>query len=533
MTATMDVWQASGRSLFWQQLKHSKDYDVIVIGGGITGAGVALEAAKHGQKVLLLERQDFAWGTSSRSSKMVHGGLRYMAQGDFKTTRESVHERERLLKEAPGLVSLMDYAMPHYQGQFPPHWLFYLLLSIYDLFAGKRYRTFIKAKEFLRATPFLKSQGLQGASQFADAVTDDSRLVMRVLHEAKALGVDCLNYAAVTELIKTQNRVTGVRIQNQISQEILELNTAVVINATGAWVDELRKQVGGKAKIRPARGSHLVVSASKLPVQQSLTLLHPQDQRPVFIYPWEGRTVVGTTDIDHGSIDNTEAKVSQQEVDYLFALLAHYFPSLALTPKDVIASFSGVRPLIASGALNPSKEKRNHSVWVEQGLVSVSGGKLTTFRLIALDALAQAKKYLPHWQNNVNSNIFSPVHCQRADFLDLPKTLQERLLGFYGQQLETLLTLAQSGELEPVADTPILWVELRYAARFESVQHLDDLILRRTRLGLLLPDGGIEVSDQLKAICQQELNWDDARWDEEYARYQHIWQSHYSLPNLR
>lgn len=527
----MQYWQPSGHQKLWEKLsKNSENYDVIVIGGGITGAGVALEASKHGQKVLLVERQDFAWGTSSRSSKMVHGGLRYMAQGDLKTTRESVQERETLLREAPGLVSLMNYAMPHYKRQFPPFWLFYMLLWLYDLFARKRYRTFVKAQKFSEQNPELKKEGLVGASQFSDAVTDDSRLVMRVLHEAQYLGAECINYVAVTQLIKKNEQVKGVRLVNQLTQQSCEVFAKIIINATGAWVDELRGQLGQSAKIRPARGSHLVLSAERLKVTQSLTLLHPKDQRPVFIYPWEGRTVVGTTDIDHGALGNQEATVSLGEMNYLFDLLQHYFPQAELAENDIIATFSGVRPLIAGGALNPSKEKRSHSVWVEQGLVSVSGGKLTTFRVIALDALAHAKKALPNWRNAASNKMFQPAQCQEAPFLALPVQVQRRLLGYYGMQTDSLMNMAQENELLAIADTPLLWAELRFSARYESAQHLDDLLLRRTRLGLLLHQGGAEFKDKIKVICQQELVWDEQKWQQEWQRYQNIWQAHYSLP---
>ena len=183
----------------------------------------------------------------------------------------------------------------------------------------------------------------------------------------------------------------GLVLRNELTHETTAVFADAVINATGAWADQLRAQVGGEKKIRPARGSHFIIPANLLPVQESFTLLHPKDGRPIFIYPLLNRTVIGTTDLDNGGIDNTEARMSQAELDYLLELLAHYFPKLALDKSNILASFAGVRPLIASGARNPSKEKRNHSIWQEQGLISVSGGKLTTFRLIALDVLAVAQ----------------------------------------------------------------------------------------------------------------------------------------------
>ena len=532
MSSTAIFWQKDGHSALWQHLKQQQRWDVIVVGGGITGAGVAREAVKHGLKTLLLERQDFAWGTSSRSSKMVHGGLRYMAQGDIQTTRHSVHERERLMQEAPGLVDLMSYAMPHYKGQFPPALAFNALLWVYDFFAGKRYRQYFNAKEFAAQTPVLSTVDLTGGTQFADAVTDDSRLVMRVLHEAINEGACCINYVAAQKLILRDDRVRGLSIINEQTRESLEVFADVVINATGAWADELRGQLQQPKKIRPARGSHLVVSHDRLPVTQSLTILHPEDKRPIFIYPWEGRTVIGTTDIDNGGINNTEARISQGELDYLLRLTEHYFPTAQITVADIIATFSGVRPLIAGGALNPSKEKRNHSVWVDKGLVSVSGGKLTTFRLIALDALKAAKPYLTQWpQEKVNARIFTATDCDMPQFKALSQPTQRRLLGYYGNALALLLKPEDTDEMETVEGLPLLWAELRYGAAYEQVQHLDDLLLRRTRLGLLVKQGGDAIKDKIKSICQEELGWDDKRWQEEWQRYQRIWHEHYYLPS--
>lgn len=524
------AWLKNGQLAQWQQLKTDSIWDLIVIGGGITGAGIAREVARLGLKVLLVERQDFAWGTSSRSSKMVHGGLRYMAQGDIQTTRHSVQERERLLKEAPGLVDLMHYAMPHYRKQFPPAFLFNALLFLYDLFAHKSYRKYFSARRYLEKAPFLRAENLVGVSQFADAVTDDSRLVIRVLHEAQNDGACCLNYVAAQELIKKDESVVGLVLRNELTHETTAVFADAVINATGAWADQLRAQVGGEKKIRPARGSHFIIPANLLPVQESFTLLHPKDGRPIFIYPWLNRTVIGTTDLDNGGIDNTEARMSQAELDYLLELLAHYFPKLALDKSNILASFAGVRPLIASGARNPSKEKRNHSIWQEQGLISVSGGKLTTFRLIALDVLAVAQKRLKNWSKNrhLNPQVFTPATDIPAALAQFPAATQRRLLGYYGANLPELLAKAQEGELSFIADTPFLWCELRFCAAYEAVQHLDDLLLRRTRLGLILAAGGEALREQIQPICTQELAWSAEQFAQEWQRYQGIVQRYYS-----
>ena len=507
------------------------EWDVIVAGGGITGAGIAREAARRGLKVLLVERQDFAWGTSSRSSKMVHGGLRYIAAGDIKTTMHSVHERERLLREAPGLVELMGYIMPHYRGGFPGPFVFNTLLRVYDFFAGKRYRKFYPAHEFTSVSPYLRDENLLGGTQFADAVTDDSRLVMRVLREAQSDGALILNYVGVERLLQQDGRVCGVVLRDAINHQCFEVKAQVVINATGAWADELRGQLQQPKKIRPARGSHIVVPAWRLPVAQSFTILHPDDKRPILIYPWEGRTVIGTTDLDNNGIDNTEAAMSRAELEYLLKVARYQFPSCELQESDIISSWAGVRPLVSSGALNPSKEKRDHSVWDDHGLISVSGGKLTTFRLIALDTLNAARRYLNNWPaGEFSEHIFTPALPQHSSFAQLSEHVRKRLSGYYGMDADALLSCAQPGELDEIPGTRTLWAELRFAAASESVQHLDDLLLRRTRIGLLLEQGGLLWIDQIRTMCQPELGWDDDQWADEVHRYRQIWQRFYSIP---
>ncbi|WP_286715152.1 glycerol-3-phosphate dehydrogenase/oxidase [Thalassolituus sp. UBA2009] len=526
------AWVPGQREHQLEQLKSApQHWDVIVAGGGITGAGIAREAARRGLKVLLLERQDFAWGTSSRSSKMVHGGLRYIAAGDVKTTMHSVQERERLMTEAPGLVDQMGYLMAHYKGGFPGPFVFNTLLRIYDFFAGKRYRHYFKRDDFEYLSPLLNEHELIGGTQFADAVTDDARLVVRVLREAQKDGAVVLNYVGVKQLLKDGEQVVGARVEDVLTGEAYDVKADVVINATGAWADELRGQMTDEKKIRPARGSHIVVPAWRLPVAQSFTAMHPDDKRPIFIFPWEGRTVIGTTDLDNNGIDNSEASMTRAELDYLLKVARHQFPKADLAEKDIISSWAGVRPLVSSGALNPSKEKRDHSVWDDKGLVSVSGGKLTTFRLIALDALEAARKYIKRFPSGeFGAQIFTPAVSEHKKYQALPGYLQKRLSGHFGMDLDALLNLAKEGEMDVIPGSRTLWAELRWSAANESVKHLDDLLLRRTRLGLLLEQGGLGFTDKIRAVCAEELGWDNAHFQEELERYKAIWNKHYSVP---
>ena len=537
-----------------------KPWDMLIIGGGITGAGIAREAARRGLAVLLIEQKDFAWGTSSRSSKMVHGGLRYIASGDYKTTLLSVRERERMLSEASGLVNEMHYIMPHYKGKFPPPWIFKILLRVYDGLAGKRYSKYFKKDAFLSLNPNIKQDKFLGASQFSDAITDDSRLVMRVLAEAIHDGAQAINYLKAETLITNeQGSVVGATLKDTSSEDNAQNNVQsnvesydvyakVVVSATGAWADTLRMQASKQTEqsfhkqIRPSRGSHLVVSKERLPIEQAYTFLHPVDKRAVFVFPWENRTVLGTTDLDHLPLDDSEVGITNEEVDYLLTATNELFNDVKLNRKDVISTWAGVRPLISEGGdgkrVSPSKEKRDHSVWLDNNLVTVSGGKLTTFRLIALDVLEKCQEVLTldksviQKQTLNDDHVFSNTAPTNPKFFTLPKALQQRLQGFYGRQLDTLLELAHEEDLAYVTDSNTIWAEIRFAARHEQVMHLDDLLLRRTRLGLILPNGAMTplISARLKQICQQELGWNEQKWQQEAQRYQNLWQRYYHLP---
>jgi len=525
-------WQGEWRAALPEVC--AREWDIVVIGGGITGAGILLEAARRGLRALLVEQRDFAWGTSSRSSKLVHGGLRYLKEGKFGLTLESVRERQNLLREAAGLVEPQSFAFGDYTGRKPGRRVFLLGLAIYDFMAGQRARHYYKADEFTMLAPNVAREGLNGGMCYVDAKTDDARLVLRVLQEAQEHGAVAVNYMAVESLLReggqVRGQVRGVALRDGLSGAVREVRAKLVISATGAWADGLRGQVGAKARLRPLRGSHLVLPAWRLPLAQAISLMHPTDGRPVFAYPWEGVTLVGTTDIDHGADMRLEAAITEAEVAYLMVALRAQFPGLKLERDDIIATYAGVRPVIDSGQADPSKEGREHALWLEDGLLTVTGGKLTTFRVIALDALKRAAPLLPGWRDSLRPlPIFEPV----AALTGAPRLSGEqktRLLGRYGRHAQALLDCAREGELTSIAGTATLWVQLRWAARCEAVLRLEDLLLRRTRLGLQLRGGGRDIMERVRAICQPELGWDDARWEEQKNAYLALWDSHYSLP---
>ena len=547
------------------------DVDLLVIGGGIAGAGVALEASRRGVAVMLVEARDFAWGSSSRSSKLVHGGLRYLREGAFGLTRESVRERGRLLQDAPGLVEPQRFLIGHYAGQSPSRRTMTAGLAVYDAMARRHTRAFHTPAQVRALAPHVATDGLLGASSYLDAKTDDSRLVMRVLQEAQRHGARIINRAAVKSLLRAGDPDTPLSSLSAEGDASLKPGTVVgariegegftghvrarcVVNATGFWADGLRRGLG-TPMLRPLRGSHLVFPMWRLPVAQTVSLYHPRDGRPVFATPWEGVALVGTTDLDHPDDPDIEPSITAAETGYLVEALRHAFPRLDLRAADAICSFAGVRPVVDDRAAggDPSKAPREHVVRDEQGLITVTGGKLTTFRVNALDALRHAAPYLDaapgrggfaddepgagararmgadDFSYRVGDPIFAP-QAESPALATLPHGLRSRLLGRFGGQAQAILGEAAPRDLETVPGTATPWAELHWALRHEQVRHLDDLLLRRTRLGLLLPDGAATLLPRLEPVAREALGWSAGQWHDECDRYARIIAQCYTVP---
>lgn len=469
-------------------------YDLIVIGGGITGAGVFREAARAGVSVLLVEARDYASGTSSWSSKLVHGGLRYLQSGEWRLTAESVRERQRLMREAPDLVERLDFLLPFYQGGKPSRGLVRLGLWLYDRFASDRAARSqsLDIAASLRRVPELAPTNLLGALAYQDARTDDCRLVWRLIAQGMKDGGTALNYVRVEQLLQSAGRVRGVALLDAEDGSTREVEATVVINAAGVWAGSLPQQPAGAPKLRPLRGSHLVFPHAALPVPCAVSFFHPRDRRPVFAYPWQGATLLGTTDLDHGE-DLWNPRMSAAEADYLLDAINGLMPSLQLTSAAALSSFAGVRPVVDDGSSKPSSASRESAQWSSSGFVGITGGKLTTFRVTARQVLAAVAKELPQLKLAAET---APLFDQQAQ---------------------------ESPSLAPT-------IEQLVARTGDAVLHLDDLLLRRTRAGLVLPQFAEALIEPTLQACRNTLGWDDARCAAEAIRYRAQMQAQHRVP---
>src|SRR3989304_10533253 len=324
------MWTKGWRERIWSDL--DQKWDLIIIGGGITGAGILREASRAGLKALLVEGRDFASGTSSRSSKLVHGGLRYLSNAQIKLTVESVHERERLLREGQGLIEPLEFLIAGYAGDRPPAWVFGLGLMVYDILALKWGHNRHSPQQLKEMCPSINATNLIAGYHYFDAQTDDARLVLRVIREAVRDGGTALNYACVEGLLRDRSgQVHGIQLRDRISGHTIEVKAPIVISATGAWADHLRARVDAPPRLRQLRGSHLIFPWLKFPIKQTVSFAHPIDHRPVFAFPWEGVTFFGTTDVDHGPAVPTDPHISATEVEYLLEAVSHAFAPLQLT----------------------------------------------------------------------------------------------------------------------------------------------------------------------------------------------------------
>lgn len=513
-----------------------REWDLIIIGGGVTGAGILREAARMGYQALLLERHDFAWGTSSRSSKMVHGGFRYLKEGKFSLTRIAVKERERLLKEASGLVEPLGFLLPVYTDRGLSRWSLKIGLSIYDLFAKKKGHDYYRRHDFSMLSAHLKQDHLVGGFRFSDAQVDDARLVLRLIHEACESGceVKALNYTTVNRISRNRaGAVNGVDVIDTETGREASFFAPVIINATGFEAERFQRSPDPAYHLRPLRGSHLVFPLWCLPTAMTVSLIFPEDGRYGFVCPWEGRLLVGTTDLDHWDEPCREPSIQADEAGYLMDGLEKTFLDGQFPKEACISSFAGVRPVLSKGDKTPYHESREHVIWADQGLITVTGGKLTTFRRLAHDTLKAAEGFIPATSDAraKKASAFESILANHKTDEILPPNVKRRLYGRYGNSAAQLIQAAEPEDLEPIPGTLTLWAELPFVAAREQVRHLSDLLLRRVRIGILCQGGGAWYLDRIEALCRPALPWDRERWARERDAYTRLWHHAYAPPS--
>jgi glycerol-3-phosphate dehydrogenase len=526
----------------------SESFDVLVIGGGVTGAGVALDAASRGLRTALVERTDFASGTSSKSSKLVHGGLRYLQQKEFGLVHENLVERHRLLRNAPHLVEPLSFLIPLFgKGGVVDQSIvkgYSIALWLYDVGGGWRIgkrHTKVTAEEIYAHLPTLRQGRVVAGFLYYDARTDDARLTLTIVRTAVLEhGAVALNYAPVTDLLKdSAGRITGARILPERAggdAEPIEVRADVVVNATGIWADEVRSLDGGPARheLRPAKGVHVTVPRSKLPCDVAAIIPVPADRRAIFVVPWGEFTYLGTTDTDYsGTLD--DPGVDDVDIDYVLDAI-NAVVTEPLTRSDITATWAGLRPLLAAtphhkapSARTADLSRRHRVIVSDDGLVTVTGGKLTTYRKMAEDAVAAVGRQLgrklpssPTRKLRLRGADGAAVLRRRgaAASLGIDEAVLSVLLGRYGGEAAAVAGLIeQRPELaDPlVPGLPYFAAEAVYAVRYEMAEHLDDVLSRRTR-ALLLDAGAVaSAAAAVAALMAGELGWDDQRTTAELA----------------
>ncbi|MEO8285089.1 MAG: glycerol-3-phosphate dehydrogenase/oxidase [Chloroflexota bacterium] len=525
--------------------------DVLVIGGGITGAGVALDAAARGYRVGLVEKADFASGTSSKSTKLVHGGIRYLSQFDFALTRESLVERGLLLRNAPFLVQPIGFLLPLYAGAKKPmgtpirlpfgFGMGYILragLILYDMLAGRLglqpHRRLSKTK-LSRMAPCLKTDKLEDAFIYFDGQTDDTRLVMTVLRTAVDQGASIANYAEVTGFEMAGGQIDAVHIADRLGGEGYSIRARKVVNAAGASAGTIEEMAGvSSIRIKPAKGVHLTVARESLKMgKYAMVLPETDDGRLLFLVPWGPRVTIGTTDTEGGDIN--DATAGPADIEYLLRHVNRYM-RCRLEESDIISAWAGYRPLISSrkSSAQSSKLSRTHAVLDGPGgMVSIVGGKLTTYRRMAQDTVDHlvrgwGKKPPKH---SITANLALEGTADRElATADLESRSVEygleadviRRLSLYGTELFAILDIMATDAAmrrRIVPDLPYVMAEVVYACRREMVANLDDVLERRVHISFEDRDRGTTVAPAVAEVMAVELGWDAAEVVRQVERY--------------
>jgi glycerol-3-phosphate dehydrogenase len=522
------------RAQAWDSLDGG-DVDVLVVGGGVTGAGVALDAATRGLSTALVEARDYGSGTSSRSSKLFHGGLRYLEQLNFSLVREALRERELMLTRlAPHLVRPVPFLYPLTHKVWERPYVGAGLL-LYDTLGGSsslpRHRHLTRTGARALA-PALRRDALVGALLYYDAQTDDARHTMTLARTAAHHGAVIRSSTEVVGLVRDADRITGARLQDTDTGAVCQVSAKVVVNCTGVWTDDVQRLSGdrGRFRVRSSKGIHLLVPRDRINSDTGLIL--KTEKSVLFVIPWGSRWIIGTTDTDW-DLDRAHPAASRRDIDYLLERVNRVL-TVAITAEDVVGVYAGLRPLLSGESEETSQLSREHAVARSvPGLVSVAGGKYTTYRVMARDAVdaaaADIGRPLPASVTEHVPLLGADGYAALVNRVDLiagqarlPAWRVRRLLDRYGSLVDEVLA---PGDAEPDLLTPVpgaqeyLKAELRYAATHEGALHLDDLLTRRTRISIETTHRGIDSADAAAEVVAPVLGWDRATREREVQTY--------------
>jgi glycerol-3-phosphate dehydrogenase len=524
-------------------------FDLAVIGGGITGVATARDAALRGLSVVLIEKEDFAAGTSSRSAKLIHGGLRYLETYQFKLVAESLRERERTLSLAPHLTEVRPFMYLLYDGYPESKALLNLGLTFYDLASGailKRRHQMLNAKKVLEREPYLAAQGLRGAGLYYDVLTDDARLTLDIAKGAWEAGAVVMNHAEVTALVIENGVARGVTVTDVLTGELFDIHARQVVNATGPWTDHTRalEHTQSTHKLRPTKGAHIVLRKSDFPLDTAVFLRSPDDNRVVWPTPslQEDVVYIGSTDTDYdGDLDDVYP--DDQDIEYLVNVANATIPDARITPDHIVGSWAGLRPLVAPApGVSASNTSREHEITVgATGMLTISGGKLTSNRLMAKQlvdaALHRLKtKSLKSTSGRVPVSGADLDAAQRiakqAKSAGVPADIASGWVSRYGSNAGSILTLwkEQEANRDVIGSRLLTRAEIRYSVEEEMVTSLEDLLVRRTSQFFWDDFGGLENIDAVADELTVLLGWDAAQRQTEIDTYRQLVQKHRPRP---